>query len=158
MPTFGTDLLVATTLGQAALTDVLASTLPVRRSDVFVDEVIDTVSDAQEAFFAALGRRNVIRVHALAQPANLAFKVDCEFVHPIPIGRMQPLAEAVGGVVALSRQTAFPDEIGRPIGEGYVIFRPGLPPHSGAVQERGLEDDLWWDWVLTNDPLPTLPR
>lgn len=150
----GTDLLIGTSLDAAALCDVLAATLPVRREDIFLTEVVGTWSDA---CLAAFGSRNVVQVHALLQPANLTFKADLEFTHPIPIRALQALADTGGCTVALDRQIVFPDEIGCPSGEGYVIFQPGQPPRSGALRERGEDDDLVFDWVPTDDPLPPLP-
>ena len=150
----GTDLLVGTALDAAALSDVLAATLDVAREDVFLS--IDGA--IPDAMLDALGFRDIALLHVLPQPANLAFKVDLEFVRPIPIAALQALANAGDCLVALSRQTAFPDEIGRSIGEGYVIFQPGLAPRSGAIAERGQGDGLFWDWVPTDDPMPPLPK
>lgn len=154
----GTDLLVGTACDAAALRDLLAETLPVRRDDVFLAEAVDTEPGN---FLAALGSRNVVKLHVLRRlpPSKGAFdfKVDLEFVEPLLSRSLQSLADAGPCTVALSRQTAFPEEIGLPVGEGYVIFQPGQPPRSGAIDESGPDDDPVWHWVPTDDPLPPLP-
>lgn len=149
---FGTDLFLGPALDEDMLRSILAAQFGVGAEDIIRwDE-----ADRPDGFWGAYGERNVVRLHALPPDGNLRWKADLDFTAPIPIHRMQALAEALGGVVALARDTAFPADVGA-AREGYVIFRPGAPPASGALRESGDEGDPGWDWVPTGDPLPALP-
>ena len=148
MVLFGTDLFIGGDIDADDLCRALAELLPVATADIF--------ADGDTAAYEVLGLRNIVRLYALPPSGTLAFKADLDFVERIPVQVMQSLADARELTVLLSRDTAFPEEAGTMAGEGYVIFRKGLPPRAGALVADEQDDEMAYRWKLLAEPLPPL--
>lgn len=149
---YGTDLLIGGTIGMEALITALSGCFDMPENCIF-----PTGDEGHgDAYIDAIGRDNVIALYRLSPEGNLHFNASLDFIAPLQVDRIIRLVERNGLVVALSRDTAFPHEVGTLEGEGYVIFQPNQQPVAGFLVTNDDEQEAY-HWVASDERLPSWP-
>ncbi len=161
MTILGTDLLIGGTASADDLAEALGRELDVERRHIFQAKLFTweqgpPPDPASASYFSALRKMNTVLIRELEGRGDLAFIVDIEFLTPVPTRSLQRLADGHGLVVGLSRDTAYPAEIGTAAAEGYVLFRAGREPVCAAVRE-GRVEGAPMTWGILDTPIPPLP-
>lgn len=161
MTMLGTDLLIGGVQTADDLAAALCKELDIQKAQVyqaklFEWEQLPSPHGAAGCYFSDIGRCNTILIRELTGAGPIRFIVEVEFLTPIPLTSLQRLSDEHGLCVGLSRDTAFPQDIGTSSAEHYILFRPETAPRLSIVLENA-EDAHRMSWGVLNQPLPTLP-